>query len=54
VATIASGRAALASGGVISGIRMAIAKMIGLGAMSRTISGLSALRRKARGRCRRP
>ena len=39
---IASGRAALASGGVISGAGLAIAKMIGRFAISLTISGLSA------------
>src|SRR3546814_9930530 len=39
---IASGRAARASGGEISGSGLAIAKMIGAGAISLTISGLSA------------
>ena len=39
---IASGRAALASSGRISGSGLAIAKMIGAGAMSFTISGFSA------------
>src|SRR3546814_9036075 len=39
---MASGRAAFASGGEISGSGLAMAKMIGFAAMSRTISGFTA------------